>query len=188
MDKFLQQSQPRVIALLIALTVALLIAAQMMYLLWPQFKHYQQLASNYQLLEQASNNSQGLQQALQDSAQEVKDLSYRLHGDMAGLPEKQMEAFIIGHLQKVSWNTEVELASVIPGQGRKVQMFQEALFDVTLNGTYHNLFNWLQAINKELGFIVVKKFDIQAAASDLEKNPKLQITLTLVSYRLVTDV
>ena len=185
MDEFLQQSQPRVIALLIATVVALLIAAQVMYLLWPQYRQYQKLSASYQLLKQAGDSSLGLQQALTDAARDVEALSYRLHGDMAGLPEEQMEAFIIGHLQKVSWNTGVELASVIPGQGRKVQMFQEALFKVKLNATYSNLFNWLQAINKELGFIVVKKFDIRAAASDLEKDPQLQITLTLVSYRLV---
>ena len=188
MDAFLLQARPRLIALVMAAFVTLLLLAQLMYLLWPEYKQYQQLSASYQLLKQASSDTRGLQQALQETTREVDKIAYRLHGDMAGLPEKQLEAYIIGQLQKVSWNSGVELASVIPGQGRKVQMFREALFKVKLSATYQNLFKWLQSINNELGFIVVKKFDIRASAADIDHDPQLQISLTLVSYRLVKDV
>ena len=81
----------------------------------------------------------------------------------------------------------MELASVIPGKGKKVQMFQETLFDVNVNARYFDFFNWLRTINEELGYVVVKKFEIIPQQNQGEKDPKLNITLTLVSYRMVQN-
>ncbi len=187
MNDFLNDVNPRMIALSMILIVGLLITLQLMYLLWPEYRKYQTLTENYQLLQKVSNSSHGLEQELLKTEQQVEELSYQLHGDMAGLPEKQMEAFIIGHLQRISWDAGVELASVIPGKGRRVEIFQEALFDLQVNAAYQDFFKWLQDINSELGFIVVKKFDIQSAVSAIEEDPQLKITLTLVSYRMVKD-
>ncbi|MCU7886113.1 MAG: hypothetical protein KZQ82_18130, partial [Candidatus Thiodiazotropha sp. (ex Lucinoma annulata)] len=111
-------------------------------------------------------------------------LAHQLHGDMAGLPAKQMESYIIGRLQKVSWETDVELISVKPGDGQRVQMFQESLFEVEIHAKYFNFFNWLQTIGRELGFIVVKKYEINTINKELS-NPELKIVLTMVSYRVV---
>ena len=106
---------------------------------------------------------------------QVAKLSRELHGDMASLPERQMESFVIGRLQKVSWTTDVELISVEPGRGSQVQNFRESLFEVKLNAHYHDFFAWLQIVNDELGYVVVKKFDIR---------PNERNSLTLVSYRM----
>ncbi|RDH89957.1 MAG: hypothetical protein DIZ77_12145 [endosymbiont of Seepiophila jonesi] len=86
---------------------------------------------------------------------------------MAGLPAQQMESYIIGRLQKVSWETNVELVSVKPGDGQTVQMFQESLFEVELNAGYFDFFKWLQTIGRDLGFIVIKKYGIQPLGSEL---------------------
>jgi len=187
MDDFLQKAEPRTIAMLLISVVLMLACIQILYLVLPQFKQYRQLTNSYQLLERASSSSDGLMQQLASANEAVKKLSYKLHGDMSGLPDKQMESYIIGRLQKVSWETGVELASVVPGRGRQVQMFQEILFDVQINATYFNFFNWLQTINEELGYIVVKKFEIRSRGGQIESNPQLNITLTLVSYRMLRN-
>lgn len=187
MNDFLQNSQPRVIGGMLITIVLLVSIIQIMYLLLPQVKQYRKLNASYQILQQAAGSSTGLQQQLQQTRQQVKDLSYQLHGDMAGLPDNQMESYIIGRLQKVSWQADVELASVIPGKGKKVQMFQETLFDVNINARYFDFFNWLQTINEELGYVVVKKFEINPQSNQGDKDPRLNISLTLVSYRMVQD-
>lgn len=187
MNDLLQNSEPRVIAAMMVIVVALVSTLQVMYLLWPQVKQFRQLDESHYLLQSAAGGSSGLQQQLQQTQQQVKDLSYQLHGDMAGLPDNQMESYIIGRLQKVSWQADVELASVIPGKGKRVQMFQETLFDVNINARYFDFFSWLRAINEELGYVVVKKFDINPQQNQGEADPKLNITLTLVSYRMVQD-
>jgi hypothetical protein len=67
-----------------------------------------------------------------------------------------------------------------------MQMFQETLFEVEINAGYFNFFNWLQAIGHELGFIVVRKYEINVRDKELH-DPKLQIALTMISYRRVQE-
>ena len=185
MDGFFANANPRSVALALIGTVGLLLVAQLTYLVLPQFKQYRQLSSTHDLLELATGNNQSVTQQLSRVENEVAELSRELHGDMAQLPVKQMESFVIGRLQKVSWNTDVELASVQPGSGGQVQNFRELLFEVKLNARYHDFFEWLQIVNDELGYIVVKNFEIRPSDRELE-DPKLTLTLTLVSYRIET--
>ncbi len=185
MNEFLQKSEPRVVAMLLATVVVLATAVLVMYLLWPQFKEYRKLDDSYTILNRAAGSGTGLEKQLSRTEAEVRDLAYRLHGDMAELPDNQMESYIIGRLQKISWRTGVELASVIPGKGERVQLFQETLFDVNINARYFAFFDWLQSINRELGYVVVKKFEIRPQNHRGQDDPQLNIRLTLVSYRMV---
>ncbi len=184
MNDFLEQAEPRFMVMTLITIIFLITTVQVMYLLWPQIKAYRDLDNSYQVLVQAADSHEGLEELLQNTRDDVNKLSYQLHGDMAGLPDKQMESYIIGRLQKISWQTGVELASVIPGKGEQVQMFQETLFNVRINASYFNFFDWLQKINDELGYIVVKKFEILPQGRQDESRPKLKISLTLVSYRM----
>lgn len=187
MDEFLQNANPRTIGIMLITIVFLVITIQVIYLLWPQIKTYRELDNRYGILQQAAEGQEGLEQQLKSTQSAVEELSYQLHGDMAGLPDNQMESYIIGRLQNISWNTRVELASIIPGKGKQVQLFQETLFDVKINASYFDFFKWLQKINQELGYIVVKKFEISPRGRDSLSNPQLSLQLTLVSYRLAQD-
>ena len=183
MQEFLAHTQPRTVALALIAIVSLLVLAQFTYLLWPQIGSFRELYAQYTLLEQAVSNNSDVGERLQESEVEVNELSRQLHGDMAQLPVKQVESFVIGRLQKVSWSTDVVLVSVQPGSGGQVQNFREQLFEVKLNAHYHDFFKWLQIVNEELGYIVVKNFDISPSDRSLE-NPRLNFSLTLVSYRI----
>ena len=184
MQDFFENAQPRVVAMMLIGIVLLVVLVEATYLLWPQLKSYRELHASHQVLKRAVNNNESLNNQLQKIESEVKDLSRQLHGDMAQLPVKQMESFVIGRLQKVSWATDVELMSVQPGSGSQVQNFRERLFEVKLNAHYHDFFDWLQIVNQELGYIVVKKFEISPDDRDAVENPKLNLALTLVSYRM----
>jgi Tfp pilus assembly protein PilO len=187
MRDFIENAQPRVVAMMLIGILLLVATVEVMYLLWPQFKHYRELNASHQVLQQAVADNDSLARQLQKIDNDVKGLSRELHGDMAQLPVKQMESFVIGRLQKVSWATDVELVSVQPGSGKKVQNFQERLFEVKLSAHYHDFFEWLQIVNHELGYIVVKKFEIVPLGSDETENPELNLLLTLVSYRMESE-
>ena len=187
MDNFLDSVEPRKLASILIAIVLLVGAVEITYLLWPQLTNYRALNAEHQLLDGAMVNGESLTVQLTRVDEEVKSLSHQLHGDMAQLPVKQMESFVIGRLQKVSWATQIELVSVQPGEGKQVQNFRETLFEVKLMARFHNFFRWLQIVNEELGYIVVNKFDIAPRDNDMVKDPKLDISLTLVSYRMVKD-
>ena len=184
MQDYLENGEPRMVSMLLIGIIVLAIALQAAYLLWPQIKAYRNVSTSRAVLANAVNSSDGLEQQLKQTQDEVDALARRLHGDMAGLPAKQMESYIIGRLQKVSWDTDVELVSVKPGDGTKVQMFRESLFQVKVRARYSDFISWLREIQRQLGFIVVKKFDITPQGRDLS-DPKLGIALTMVSYRMV---
>jgi Tfp pilus assembly protein PilO len=184
MDAILEKTEPRMLAIGLVMIVLLASMVQVTYLLWPEVKRYQALVASQELLSGAVNDDEGVLQALERARGEVKSLEHALHGDMAGLPAQQMESYIIGRLQKVSWQTNVDLISVKPGRGEQVQNFQESLFDIQIHARYRDFHHWLQMIGRELGFIVVKKFRIHPREQDA-KDPMLDINLTMVSYRLV---
>jgi len=184
MQDFFETAEPRVVAMMLIGIVLLVAGVEITYLLWPQVKQYRDLHASHQVLERAATSNESLGQQLEKIGSEVQDLSRQLHGDMARLPAKQMESFVIGRLQKVSWATAVELVSVEPGSGRQVQNFRESLFEVRLHAHYHDFFEWLQTVNDELGYIVVKKFEIRSSDNKTLENPKLELALTLVSYRM----
>ena len=114
----------------------------------------------------------------------IQDLRFRLHGDMANLPVRQVEAYIIGRLQRVSWNNNVELVSVEPATGERVQIFQEILFNVELVGEYDDLYHWLWEARNDLGYVVVKQYGLKRQNDD-DEEPLLVAELSLASYRAV---
>lgn len=185
MQDFLEQTHPRTFMVMLSALVVLVVALPVTYLLIPQIKLYQSNDTELESLDNAVINSDSLERQLLSIGEEVRILSRQLHGDMAKLPLKQMESFIVARLQKVSWENQIELVAVRPGEGRLVQNFRESLFDVKLVSGYHNFFKWLQMVSDELGYIVVNEFDISPRTTEASDNPQLNISLTLVSYRMV---
>ncbi len=57
------------------------------------------------------------------------------------------------------------------------------LFNVQLEGDYFDFYNWLDQVNAQLGFVVVKNFDIGRATSTEGIAPRLSIQLTMAAYR-----
>ena len=184
MQDFFDNAHPRVVAMSLIAIVLMVLAIEITYVLWPQLNNYRNLNASHDVLEQAISNSDSLSSQLDGIEADVHKLSRQLHGDMAQLPEKEMESFVIGRLQKVSWATDVELVSVQPGNGKQVQNLRESLYEVKLAAGYHDFFEWLQIVNHELGYIVIEKFDISSNDRNALKNPKLSLLLTLVSYRM----
>ena len=136
------------------------------------------------MLEEAAQDGAELEQHLQEQHVRIQELQYLLHGDMANLPVRQIEAYIIGRLQRVSWNNDVELVSVEPSMGERVQIFQEMLFNVQLVGHYDDLYRWLWEARNDLGYVVVKEYGLTRQDND-DEEPLLVADLSLASYRAV---
>lgn len=150
----------------------------------PNIKALRAASQEVAILEEAAEDGDELEQHLQTQHSKIEALQYRLHGDMANLPARQVEAYIIGRLQRISWNNDVELVSVEPALGDRVQIFQEMLFNVQLIGEYENLYRWLLEAREELGYVVVKEYELKREDDD-DNEPALLADLSLASYRAV---
>ncbi len=109
----------------------------------------------------------------------VNDLDKQLNGAAPKLADNQMVAFVIGQLDNIAAQHDVELLSVEPGQASKIFNFRELLFNVELEGNYFSLFQWLYQLEKELGPIVIKHFDIQVNPATKQR----KMSLVIASYR-----
>ncbi len=152
------------------------------YLILPKYKHYHSLSSNLNILEKEAGSDDGIEAAITSLVDEVELAKRKLKGDMANLPEKEMESYIIGVLQNISWDNKINLIGVKPAKGSEIHIFQELLFNVKLSGDYFDLYNWFVEIRENLGFIVVKKLNISPVNSR-EENSQLLMDLTIASYK-----
>lgn len=150
--------------------------------LLPGVKAYRSVAKAVAVLEDANNNTVDLDQQLQERYASIEELKFRLHGDMANLPLKQVESYVIGKLQKISWRNDVDLVSVKPAAGQQVQIFNEVLFNIELIGEYDGIYRWLWDAKNELGFVVVKEYGMRRR-DNADDNPRLLTTVSLASYR-----
>lgn len=157
-------------------------AAAVSSTLLPVSKRYLATAKAVAVLEEANDNTVDLEQQLQARHASIEELKFRLHGDMANLPLKQVESYVIGKLQKISWRNDVDLVSVKPATGQRVQIFNEVLFNVELIGEYDSIYRWLWDAKNELGFVVVKEYGMRRR-DNVDNNPRLLTTVSLASYR-----
>lgn len=165
--------------------VALLSVALVTYLILPQLKDYKKSSQTRAVLEQAIASKDALAMQLTTEREQVSAFDKKLHGDMANLPSNQMEAYIIGRLQNISWQHKIELVGVKPSMGQEIKNFQEILFDVDVSGDYLNIYTWLGELARELGFVVIKQFEM-SPVNQGKSVPVLRAKLTIASYRSVS--
>lgn len=184
MQELLQKINLRELRLMLSGIGAVITVAVVVGIVIPKAKALAAAGREVTVLEEAAADGSELEQHLQDQHTRIAELQYQLHGDMANLPVQQVEAFIIGRLQKISWGNDVELVSVEPATGDRVQIFQEILFNVQLVGHYDDLYRWLWDARDELGFVVVKEYSLSRQDND-DEAPRLVADLSLASYRAV---
>ncbi|RDH89958.1 MAG: hypothetical protein DIZ77_12150 [endosymbiont of Seepiophila jonesi] len=76
MSEFLEHIEPKRIVLMLAAIVLLIFAAEVMYLLWPQFKDFREINESHNLLKRAVSSSDGLEQQLTKTEAAVQSLSH----------------------------------------------------------------------------------------------------------------
>lgn len=186
MFELLQRYGQRELALILVLVGAVLMAPVSTYLVWPTFKELRTETSSRDTLVAATNVGGDLSHQIDRLRQDVDALEKQLHGDLAGLPAKEVEAYIIGRLQAISWRNRVDLVGVEPGDGEDIETFRELLFKVRLHGDYFDLYTWLRDLGEELGFIVIKQYEMSPINQN-EPNPELEAELTIAAYRTMNS-
>ncbi len=184
MDELLQKFSLRELRLVLLGLGAVVTAAAVMSLVVPKAKTLAAAKNEVAVLEGAAVDGAELDQHLTNQYARLDELKYQLHGDMADLPARQVESYIIGRLQRISWSNDIELVSVEPAIGERVQIFQEMLFNVQLSGQYSDLYRWVWDARNELGFVVVKEYRLTRQDNE-DDSPSLMAELSLASYRAV---
>ncbi len=152
------------------------------YLVLPKIKIYLAVAKTESILNNVVDNGGQLNDQIQGLSRDIDLLQRQLHGDMASLPVKEIEAYVVGKLQQISWQNDIQLVGIEPSAGATIETFHEILFRVTLAGDHRNTYRWLREVSSELGFVLVKNFAMQPM-EDRAQNPRLSMELTMATYR-----
>ncbi len=152
------------------------------YLVFPKIKIYLAVAKTETVLNKVVDSGAPLDNEINGLRRDIDLLQRRLHGDMASLPVKEIEAYVVGKLQQISWQNDIQLVGIEPSAGATIATFHEILFRVTLAGEHLNMYRWLREVSSELGFVLVKKFAMQPM-EDRAQNPRLSVELTMATYR-----
>lgn len=179
LDTLLARLEPRQLRLLLSGGL-LLGVALFASLLWPQIKDYRALRQSHAELSQASSDRAELAQQRVALRAQIGQMQHRLHGGMGDLPLKQVESHVIGLLQRLCWRHRLELTSVTPLPGETVSVFRETVLDLEVRGDYLDFFNLLRDMQDELGFLVVKQYEITPI--DPEQT-RLAVKFQIVAYR-----
>ena len=168
--------------LILSIVVLAVTTLMFTFLVLPPLKTYLQVSKSEASLSNVVIGGENLNNQLNQFRSDIDVLERRLHGDMASLPEKEIEAHIVGKLQQISWQNNVQLVGVEPSAGDTVESFHEILFRVTLAGDYKDLYQWLREVSDELGFVLIKQYEMRTL-DNAAKNPLLSVNLTMSTYR-----
>ena len=184
MKKVLNQIERKTLLLVLIGFSLLIFASSSVYGILPQIKNIKSGIDARDQLKSLVVNEEDLQSQREALMSKVEDMKRMLKGDMANLPEQKIEAYIIGELQNISWNHEINLIEVKPENGTEIEMFQEILFNVKVSGEYFALYEWLHDLRKNLGFIVIKELQINSTNQQSKAKP-LVMKLTVATYKSI---
>lgn len=182
MLNLVQMLEPR--AWRMSMIAALLFTASALfaYVVWPTFQEFRAANRTYDVLQDAVSNGDRLSSEIASLRDVVGAMTKELRGDEADLPRNHLEGFVVGRMQSISWRHNVELRSIRPGEGSRVSVFDEVLFDVEVAGNYFEIYAWLEDLSRELGFVVVRHFNMKPLRSSVGST-KLVALFTMVAYR-----
>ena len=124
MNRLLTNMEPRTIALLMV-SIAILVAAALgRYVIWPEVQSYNKSRINLAFLESTASQQTSLSMQIETLENKLTTLKIQLQGGMVDSPDNQMESFVIGQLQGISWRNKIELMGVRPGKGSNIQALQ----------------------------------------------------------------
>ena len=178
----LNRFDKREFSLILGLTVFAVMALLFTYLVVPKVKIFRGISTTEVTLREVVENGDLLDTQLAQIQGDIDLLQHRLHGDMASLPEKEIEAYIVGKLQRMSWQNNVQLVGIEPSDGATIESFHEILFRVSLAGDYFDMYQWLREVSNELGFVLIKQYEMRPM-DNLSQQPRLSVTLTMATYR-----
>ena len=178
MENPLKEIPLRQINFIVFAVFALTLLASYLYLFKKPLKTYATLKQSRVFLESKVATGGNLAAEIKALEETVGKLTKSLHGEGSAIPAQKLIAHNIERLDGLSNRHAIRLESVKPDSSRTVEMFEELPLSIRVSGSYFNLYQWLHEVEKELGPMVVKQFDLLPALGD----QGLTMNLQMVSY------
>ncbi|NIA19503.1 MAG: type 4a pilus biogenesis protein PilO [Xanthomonadaceae bacterium] len=174
-----QEISPGMLYLFLVSMVLLASLASYLYLYKKPLAEYERLKQSHLILQRKTGNKLKVQAEIERLTREIKDIQQKLHGDTPALSANALVAYAIEKIDLISDQHKVQFVSVKPGTSKQVSRFEEVPFVIQVAGDYVNLYEWLYDLEKKLGPMVVKEYELKSDT----RTKKLSMELEMVSYR-----
>jgi Tfp pilus assembly protein PilO len=126
---------------------------------------YLQLISTRESLALSLAAAPSQQGELVRLAAELRQVSARLTGQLRPpAPEDQVASMVMAELDRSAGRNGITLAGIRPGPRREVLRFEESSFEVSAQGNYLHLCQWLMDFERTLGqSATISEFTMKAA-------------------------
>ncbi len=177
----LAKLNPRVLLVLLVCIPYLLAFEAWVLVLAKPLAQYRQLAANRAALATAAADTGYQEYDLSRLAAEIKLLSQRVNGELhTKASSDQMAAMLVSQLDRSAARGSIMLTGVKPGARRQVLDFEELAFDISAQGKYLMLCEWLMDFEHALGQnATVTEFDMKSA----DEGRQVAVTLKVALYR-----
>ena len=183
---------PRLITTLSRLDSRLLLAAMLfiiglvavegwLLVLSKPFAEYRTLIKSGETLSASLTKLPRKDSDLGQLAEELRQVSERLTGQMPVLtPDDQLASEVMSSLDRSAAENRITLTGIRPGLRRQVLEFEEVSFDVSAQGKYLQLCQWLLDFERTLGRnATVSEFTMKSA----DEGRQVALNLKAVLYR-----
>ncbi len=177
---YLTRLETRTINFISAGIILLVVAIIITYVMVPKVKEYQSVAKAKAVLADTAVRQPDLDNEINLQKQSVEQLKKSIHGEMMNIPDHYIESFVIGMLQKISWENKVDIGGIQPIPWRTMNSYRELVFNVEFSGDYFDLYNLINDMAEEMGFIVINKMEMY---SQQVGSKELVMKMTIASYR-----
>lgn len=152
-----------------------------MLILSKPFSDYRALIAASESLSASLSRLPRKESDLGQLAEELRQVSEQLTGQMSGVtPDDQMVSEVMANLDRSAAANGVTLTGIRPGVRRQVLEFEEVSFDVSAQGKYLRLCQWLLDFERTLGRnATVSEFTMKSA----DEGRLVALNLKTVLYR-----
>ncbi|MDO7597665.1 MAG: type 4a pilus biogenesis protein PilO [Pseudomonadota bacterium] len=178
MDSFIRNTEPRIIAILLASILIMTLLASYLYVFKNPIKSLKSNQQTLKLLSAEVEREIPLGKQIEDLEQQAYKIKRLVNASGQQLPQNQMIAYVIGQLDLIAVQHKVQLTSVMPGMATKIFMFEELPFNIEMKGSYFDLYNFLKDVDVELAPIVIKSFSLIADGETTNR----RMNAVIVSY------
>ena len=177
----LARLDPRLLLGLMILVAGLAAFEGWSLLLRAPLAEYQKLISTRESLALSLAAAPSQQGEIARLAAELRQVSARLTGQLRPpAPDDQIASLVMAELDRSAGQNGITLAGIRPGPRREVMGFEEVSFEVSAQGSYLRLCQWLVDFERTLGqSATVSEFTMKAA----DEGRVLALSLKVGLYR-----
>jgi Tfp pilus assembly protein PilO len=177
----LTRLDPRVLLGGMLFIVGLVAGEGWLLVLSKPYAEYQTLVATSEALSASLTSLPRKESDLVQLAEELRQVSERLTGQMpAAAPDDQIASEVMANLDRSAAASGITLTGIRPGVRRQVLEFEEISFDVSAQGRYLRLCQWLLDFDRTLGRnATVSEFTMKSA----DEGRQVALNLKAVLYR-----